>query len=111
MLGLHFCWKFRFPALEPPPPFDDLIFFNITLYHCTFRVMIFERSMILCLVVYNFVLVERNFLLFVIPYIIIRYSLRKKVDIMDYISVKAASEKWGISERRIQKLILGKLMP
>ena len=59
---------------------DDLIFFNITLYHCTFRVMIFERSMILCLVVYNFVLVERNFLLFVIPYIIIRYSLRKKVD-------------------------------
>lgn len=23
---------------------------------------------------------------------------------MDYISVKAASEKWGISERRIQKL-------
>lgn len=32
------------------------------------------------------------------------YSLRKEVDIMDYISVKAASEKWGISERRIQKL-------
>ena len=83
---------------------DDLIFFNITLYHCTFRVMIFERSMILCLVVYNFVLVERNLLLFVIPYIIIIYSLRKEVDIMDYISVKAASEKWGISERRIQKL-------
>ncbi|MDH7890735.1 reverse transcriptase domain-containing protein [Bifidobacterium catenulatum] len=27
-----------------------------------------------------------------------------KVDIMNYISVKAASEKWGISERRIQKL-------
>ncbi|EMF0556890.1 DNA-binding protein, partial [Enterococcus faecium] len=26
--------------------------------------MIFERSMILCLVVYNFVLVERNLLLF-----------------------------------------------
>ena len=49
--------------------------------------MIFERSMILCLVVYNFVLVERNLLLFVIPYIII-----------------IASEKWGISERRIQKL-------
>ncbi|MEM1486226.1 helix-turn-helix domain-containing protein [Oscillospiraceae bacterium PP1C4] len=23
---------------------------------------------------------------------------------MDYVSVKAASEKWGISERRIQKL-------
>ena len=43
-------------------------------------------------------------LLFVIPYIIIIYSLRKEVDIMDYISVKAASEKWGISERRIQKL-------
>ena len=38
--------------------------------------MIFERSMILCLVVYNFVLVERNLLF----------------------------EKWGISERRIQKL-------
>ena len=67
--------------------------------HCTFRVMIFERSMILCVVVYNFVLVERNLLLFVIPYIIIIYSLRKEVDIMDYISVKAASEKWGISER------------
>ena len=66
--------------------------------------MIFERSMILCLVVYNFVLVERNLLLFVIPYIIIIYSLRKEVDIMNYISVKAASEKWGISERRIQKL-------
>src|SRR5699024_3190948 len=32
-----------------------LVHFNITLYHCTFRVMIFERSMILCLVVYNFV--------------------------------------------------------
>jgi hypothetical protein len=30
--------------------------------------------------------------------------LRKEVDIMDYISVKAASEKWGISERRIKKL-------
>ena len=30
--------------------------------------------------------------------------MRKEVDIMDYISVKAASEKWGISERRIQKL-------
>lgn len=29
---------------------------------------------------------------------------RKKVDFMDYISVKAASEKWGISEGRIQKL-------
>ena len=43
-------------------------------------------------------------LLFVIPYIIIIYSLRKEVDIMDYISVKAASEKSGISERRIQKL-------
>ena len=43
-------------------------------------------------------------LLFVIPYIIIIYSLRKEVDIMNYISVKAASEKWGISERRIQKL-------
>ena len=56
------------------------------------------------IVVYNFVLVERNLLLFVIPYIIIIYSLRKEVDIMDYISVKAASEKWGISERRIQKL-------
>ena len=42
--------------------------------------------------------------LFVIPYIIIIYSLRKEVDIMNYISVKAASEKWGISERRIQKL-------
>ena len=56
------------------------------------------------LVVYNFVLVERNLLLFVIPYIIIIYSLRKEVDIMNYISVKAASEKWGISERRIQKL-------
>lgn len=28
----------------------------------------------------------------------------KKVDFMDYISVKAASEKWGISERWIQKL-------
>ncbi|MCD0886901.1 DNA-binding protein, partial [Staphylococcus aureus] len=55
--------------------------------------MIFERSMILCLVVYNFVLVERKLLLFVIPYIIIIYSLRKEVDIMDYISVKAASEK------------------
>lgn len=55
-------------------------------------------------VVYNFVLVERNLLLFVIPYIIIIYSLRKEVDIMNYISVKAASEKWGISERRIQKL-------
>ena len=40
-------------------------------------------------------------LLFVIPYIIIIYSLRKEVDIMNYISVKAASEKWGISERRI----------
>lgn len=53
---------------------------------------------------YNFVLVERNLLLFVIPYIIIIYSLRKEVDIMNYISVKAASEKWGISERRIQKL-------
>ena len=26
------------------------------------------------------------------------------LDIMNYISVKAASEKWGISERRIQKL-------
>ena len=26
---------------------------------------------------------------------------------MDYISVKAASEKWGISERRIQKLCEG----
>ncbi|MET2093032.1 DNA-binding protein [Enterococcus faecium] len=52
----------------------------------------------------HFVLVERNLLLFVIPYIIIIYSLRKEVDIMDYISVKAASEKWGISERRIQKL-------
>ena len=37
-------------------------------------------------------------LLFVIPYIIIIYSLRKEVDIMNYISVKAASEKW------IQKL-------
>src|SRR5699024_1816457 len=42
-------------------------------------------------------------------YLIVRcsvviYSLRKEVDIMDYISVKAASEKWGISERRIQKL-------
>ena len=49
------------------------ICFAITLYHCTFRVMIFERSMILCLVVYNFVLVERNLLLFVIPYIIIIY--------------------------------------
>ena len=47
---------------------------------------------------------ERNLLLFVIPYIIIIYSLRKEVDIMNYISVKAASEKWGISERRIQKL-------
>ena len=81
-----------------------LVHFNIILYHCTFRVMIFERSMILCLVVYNFVLVERNLLLFVIPYIIIIYSLRKEVDIMNYISVKAASEKWGISERRIQKL-------
>ena len=57
--------------------------------------MIFERSMILCLVVYNFVLVERKLLLFVIPYIIIIYSLRKEVDIMDYISVKAASEKFG----------------
>lgn len=34
-------------------------------------------------------------LLFVIPYIIIIYSLRKEVDIMNYISVKAASEKWG----------------
>lgn len=56
------------------------------------------------IVVYNFVLVERNLLLFVIPYIIIIYSLRKEVDIMNYISVKAASEKWGISERRIQKL-------
>ena len=43
-------------------------------------------------------------LLFVIPYIIIIYSLRKEVDIMNYISVKAASEKWGISERRMQKL-------
>ena len=43
-------------------------------------------------------------LLFVIPYIIIIYSLRKEVDIMNYISVKAASEKWGISERRVQKL-------
>ena len=42
-------------------------------------------------------------LLFVIPYIIIIYSLRKEVDIMNYISVKAASEKWGISERRIPK--------
>lgn len=31
-------------------------------------------------------------LLFVIPYIIIIYSLRKEVDIMNYISVKAASE-------------------
>src|SRR5699024_10663941 len=81
-----------------------LVHFNIILYHCTFRVMIFERSMILCLVVYNFVLVERNLLLFVIPYIIIIYSLRKEVDIMNYISVKAASEKWCISERRIQKL-------
>lgn len=30
--------------------------------------------------------------------------MRKEVDIMNYISVKAASEKWGISERRIQKL-------
>lgn len=28
----------------------------------------------------------------------------EEVDIMNYISVKAASEKWGISERRIQKL-------
>ena len=44
-------------------------------------------------------------LLFVIPYIIIIYSLRKEVDIMDYISVKAASEKWGISERRIQNYV------
>ena len=26
---------------------------------------------------------------------------------MDYISVKTASEKWGISERRIQKLCEG----
>ena len=34
-------------------------------------------------------------LLFVIPYIIIIYSLRKEVDIMNYISVKAASEKMG----------------
>ena len=24
MLGLHFCWKFRFPALEPPPSLDAL---------------------------------------------------------------------------------------
>ncbi|WP_430649817.1 hypothetical protein [Enterococcus faecalis] len=35
------------------------------------------------------------------------YSLFKTLQqnhIMDYISVKAASEKWGISERRIQKL-------
>ena len=31
-------------------------------------------------------------------------TLPKEVDIMNYISVKAASEKWGISERRIQKL-------
>lgn len=44
-------------------------------------------------------------LLFVIPYIIIIYSLRKEVDIMNYISVKAASEKWGISERRIQNYV------
>ena len=43
-------------------------------------------------------------LLFVIPYIIIIYSLRKEVDIMNYISVKAASEKWGISDRRIRVL-------
>ena len=42
--------------------------------------------------------------IYIIPYIIIIYSLRKEVDIMNYISVKAASEKWGISERRIQKL-------
>lgn len=44
-------------------------------------------------------------LLFVIPYIIIIYSLRKEVDIMNYISVKAASEKLGISERRIQNYV------
>lgn len=44
-------------------------------------------------------------LLFVNPYIIDVYCFgeRKLID-MDYISVKAASEKWGISERRIQKL-------
>lgn len=29
---------------------------------------------------------------------------RKDGNYVDYISVKAASEKWGISERRIQKL-------
>ena len=52
----------------------------------------------------KFAFKKRNLLLFVIPYIIIIYSLRKEVDIMNYISVKAASEKWGISERRIQKL-------
>src|SRR5699024_5624719 len=66
--------------------------------------MIFERSMILCLVVYNFVLVERYLLLFVIPYIIIIYSLRMEVEIMNVITVKADSEKGGLSERRIQKL-------
>ena len=30
--------------------------------------------------------------------------MRKEVDYMNYNSVKAASEKWGIPERRIQKL-------
>lgn len=30
--------------------------------------------------------------------------LAKEIEYMDYISVKATSEKWGISERRIQKL-------
>ncbi|SNS68354.1 hypothetical protein SAMN05446037_10175 [Anaerovirgula multivorans] len=43
--------------------------------------------------------------LFAIPYILDVYRFSESMIIdMDYISVKAASEKWSISERRIQKL-------
>jgi len=44
-------------------------------------------------------------ILFVIPYIINVYCCSERMIVdMDFISVKVASKKWSISERRIQKL-------
>ena len=44
--------------------------------------------------------------MFVSPYIITLYQW-EVVELLDYISVKEAAEKWGISERRVQKLCEG----
>ena len=61
--------------------------------------MIFERSMILCLVVYNFVLVERNLLLFVIPYIIDVY--KRQDGYRDFLEQQLTHNRRSLTETEI----------